>query len=67
MQIGGNFVVKFTPPGSTETVMLTRRLSIKEVKALESNPGILDDPQNAFRLLAASVAAMSTDPPAVSN
>ncbi|WP_156391216.1 MULTISPECIES: hypothetical protein [unclassified Nocardioides] len=65
IQVGGNLVVKFLPPGAATPVVLARRLTVLEQRALEENPGITADPSAAFAMLAVAVKMMNGDAPAI--
>jgi hypothetical protein len=58
VDVAGNLIVKITAPDGT-TSLLARRLSTIERVALERHPGILDNPSDAFRLLAAAVTLLA--------
>lgn len=65
IQVGGNLVVKFLPAGAATPVILARRLTVLEQRALEQNPGITADPSAAFAMLAVAVQMMAGDPLAI--
>jgi hypothetical protein len=60
VRVGGLLIVKQTNVNGVPAVM-TRELSMREIRALELNPGIQKDPQVVLQLLAVAVAQLEED------
>jgi hypothetical protein len=55
VRAGGVLLIKYVDPTTGDPVLLTRDLSVRELRALERNPGIQRDPAHALELLALAV------------